>query len=68
MPTVFFKGTLVKRETMSKETNTKSLEFLTSGNIEFILLAASNETFMENWFCISGYKTSISQQNYGLCQ
>ena len=48
MPTVFFKGTLVKRETMSKETNTKSLEFLTSGNIEFILLVASNESFMEN--------------------
>ena len=48
MSTVFFKGTLVKRETTSKETNTKSLEFLTSGNIEFILLAASNESFMEN--------------------
>ena len=58
MLTVFFKGTLVKRETTSNETNTKSLEFLASGKIEFILLAASNESFMENWFCVSGYKTS----------
>ena len=48
MLTVFFKGTLVKRETTSNKTNTKSLEFLASGKIEFILLAASNESFMEN--------------------
>ena len=38
----------MKRKTTSNETNTKSLEFLTSGKIEFILLAASNESFMEN--------------------
>ena len=48
MITVFFKGTLVKRETTSNETNTKSLEFLTFGKIEFILLAASNESLMKN--------------------
>ena len=48
MLTVFFKGTLVKRETTSNETNTKSVKFLTSGKIEFILLAASNESFIEN--------------------
>ena len=37
MLTVFFKGMLVKREATSNKTNTKSLEFLTSGKIEFIL-------------------------------
>ena len=58
MFTGFFKGTLVKRETTSNETNTKLLEFFTSGKIEFILLTAWNESFMENWFCVSGYKTS----------
>ena len=70
MLTVFFKGTLVKRETMSNETNTKSLEFVTSGNIEFILLAASNESFVEIDFVLVDIKpqASISQQNYGLCQ
>ena len=39
---VFFKGTLVKTETTSNETNTKLLGFLTFGKTEFILLAASN--------------------------
>ena len=70
MLTVFFKGTLVKRETMSNETNTKSLEFVTSGKIEFILLAASNEPFVEIDFVLVDIKpqASISQQNYGLCQ
>ena len=48
MLTVSFKGTLVKRETTSNETNTKSLEFLTSRKVEFILLAAWNDCFMEN--------------------
>ena len=48
MLTVFFKGKLVKRETTSNETNTKSLQFLTSGKTEFILLAASNKSFKEN--------------------
>ena len=38
----------MKRKTTSNETNAQSLEFLTSGKIEFILLAASNESFMEN--------------------
>ena len=38
--------------------NTKSLEFLTSSKIEFILLAASNESFIEKWFRVNGYKTS----------
>ena len=42
MLTVVFKGTLVKRETTSNERNTKSLEFVTFGKTEFILLAASN--------------------------
>ena len=42
MLTVFFKGTLVKREPTSNETNNKSLEFVTFGKTEFILLAASN--------------------------
>ena len=58
MLTVFFKGTLVKRETTSNETNTKSVKFLTSGKIEFILLAASNESFIENWFYVNAYETS----------
>ena len=48
MLTVFFKETLVKRETTSNETNTRSLELLTSHKIQLILLAASNESFMEN--------------------
>ena len=67
---VFFKGTLVKRETTSNETVIKSLEFLTSGKIEFILLAASNNSFVEIDFVLVDIKllASISQQNYGLCQ
>ena len=48
MLTVFFKVKLVKRETTSNETNNKSLQFSTSGKIEFILLPASNKSFMEN--------------------
>ena len=48
MLTVFFKAKLVKRETTSNETNNKSLQFSTSGKIEFILLVASNKSFMEN--------------------
>ena len=51
MLTVFFKWTFVKRETTSNETNTKSLEFLTSGKIKFILLAASNESYGKLILC-----------------
>ena len=70
MSTVFFKGTLVKRETTSNETNTKSLEFVTSGKKEFILLAASMSLLWKTDFVLVDIKllTSISQQNYGLCQ
>ena len=66
MLTVFFKEMIVKRETTSNETNTKSLEFLTSGKIEFILSAASMSLSRKTDFVLVDIKllTSISQQNY----
>ena len=56
--TVLRKGTFVKNEATSSETNMHSSFSWTNGRIQLILSAASKESLSEYLFCVNGFNSS----------